>query len=202
MSREVFNSFDNLLDVLRTYNVIILEGFEMVGKSTMSKLLRNKIANSILYRPNYEDNYRYLTPDQYYIVGLASFEALSQVLDLNLDKLILDRGLPSNIVYSFGKSHVVPYPELHKIYKRMTQDLAVAVVHCNHQDLESAITKYDSAIASRKELSEYDTYLKFEDYYEDYTRFEKYYDAAYDRIEEDWDVFYIDPLRLVKEDAN
>lgn len=199
-----FNSIESLYNLLKEYDVIIFEGFEMVGKSTLLEAYKSMLSENdrdfIHHRPDYEGVLRGLVDyDKYYLVGLSSLDALVKSKD-RFTQLILDRSQPSNIAYSIGKCQTgVPLDKLRLAYEDLTKNLDVLVVHCNHlgsdDNFTSAQEKFKSAISSRKDnLSEYDKYTDFSEYLRDYIKFEEIYKLVYSQYAPlNWKVVFVDP---------
>lgn len=199
-----FNSFESLYNLLTEYDVVIFEGFEMVGKSTLIDEYKSMLADNdrdfIHHRPDYEGVLKGLVDyNKYYLVGLSSFDALVRSRD-RFTQIILDRSQPSNIAYSIGKCQTgVPLDKLRLAYEELTKNLEVLVVHCNHlgsdDNFTSAQAKYKSAMSSRKDnLSEYDKYTDFSEYLKDYIKFEEIYKLVYSQYAPiNWKVVFVDP---------
>lgn len=200
-----FNSFEVLYNLLLSdYDIVIFEGFEMVGKSTLldkyKEMLSNNNIDFIHHRPDYEGVLKGLVDyDKYYLVGLSSFDALIKCKD-RFTQIILDRSQPSNIAYSIGKCQTgVPLDQLRLAYEKLTHNLKVLVVHCNHlggdDNFHSAQEKYKSAMSNRAgKLSEYDKYSDFNEYLKDYIKFEEIYKLVYSQYAPiNWKVVFVDP---------
>lgn len=199
-----FNSFESLYNLLKGYDVVIFEGFEMVGKSTLLESYKSILAENyrdfIHHRPDYEGVLKGLVDyDKYYLIGLSSLDALVRSKG-RFTQIILDRSQPSNIAYSIGKCQTgVPLDKLRLAYEELTMNLEVLVVHCNHlgsdDNFTSAQEKYKSAMSSRKDnLSEYDKYSSFSNYLKDYIKFEEIYKLVYSQYAPiNWKVVFIDP---------
>lgn len=199
-----FNSFESLYNLLTEYDVVIFEGFEMVGKSTLINEYKSMLADNdrdfIHHRPDYEGVLKGLVDyDKYYLIGLASFDALVRSRD-RFTQIIVDRSQPSNIAYSIGKCQTgVPLDDLRYAYEKLTHNLNVLVVHCNHlgseDNFQSAQEKYKSAMSSRAgNLSEYDKYNSFSNYLKDYIKFEEIYKLVYSQYAPiNWKVVFVDP---------
>ena len=199
-----FHSIEGLYNLLNEYDVVIFEGFEMVGKSTLIDTYKSMLADNerdfIHHRPDYEGVLKGLVDyDKYYLVGLSSLDALVRSKD-RFTQLILDRSQPSNIAYSIGKCQTgVPLDNLRLAYEELTKNLDVLVVHCNHlgsdDNFSSAQEKFKSAISSRKDnLSEYDKYTDFSEYLRDYIKFEEIYKLVYSQYAPiNWKVVFVDP---------
>ena len=199
-----YHSIEGLYNLISDYDIVIFEGFEMVGKSTLIEKYKEMLAKNhidfIHHRPDYEGVLKGLVDyDKYYLVGLSSFDALVQHKD-RLTQLILDRSQPSNIAYSIGKCQTgVPMDDLRYAYEKLTHNLDVIVVHCNHlggdDNFHSAQEKYKSAMSSRVgKLSEYDKYSSFSNYLKDYIKFEEIYKLVYSQYTPiNWKVVLLDP---------
>lgn len=199
-----YHSIEGLYNLISEYDIVIFEGFEMVGKSTLiekyKEMLSENYRDFICHRPDYEGVLKGLVDyDKYYLVGLSSFDALVQH-KARRTQLILDRSQPSNIAYSIGKCQTgVPLDEIKYAYGRLTSNLDVIVVHCNHigqdDNFHSAKEKYKSSMSSRVgKLSEYDKYNNFTEYLKDYIKFENIYKLVYSQYAPaDWKVVFLDP---------
>lgn len=186
-------------------DLVIFEGFEMVGKTTLLKRYIDYLSefniDFVAHRPDYDGVLKGLfNYETYYLAGLASAEALVRE-NHNFRQVVLDRSEPSNIAYSIGKCQTgSPLDTIVRAYEKLTEGLTVTVIHCcsdSYNDYRSARVKYDKATKSRKELSEYDYYKSFDSYLKDYKKFESIYNLVYSQYAPShWNILKIDPYYL------
>ena len=110
-----------LTELVNQYDVIVVEGYDLVGKSTVIERLRVDIGAKI-YRPDYNYWQGHHLPKQYrWVIGAGFFDGLSsRAFDLN-SKLIIDRGILSGMVYTT--------PSAGKGYKELLQRTGLKVLH-------------------------------------------------------------------------
>lgn len=111
----------NIMDVARKYNVIVVEGFDGVGKSTFIQGLLDSLGAQV-YRPDYTYWQSMSLPDHYRWVIGASFFDFMRTESIQLTKpLIIDRGILSAMVYNS--------PKLGKNYKSLLEKSKLSVLH-------------------------------------------------------------------------
>jgi hypothetical protein len=111
------------LEILKTYPIIIVEGWDCVGKSTLIERLRGTLKAEV-YRPNYIYWQSHNLPKSYrWVIGAGFLDVLSTGNVKLSSPLLIDRGILSGMVYndpSIGKGYRellrrLPYPVLHLI---------------------------------------------------------------------------------------
>lgn len=159
----------NFYSALDFYDCIIVEGYECVGKSYFIDILKKE--GYPTYRPSYEkgmDNI--IERSQRALPGIIAVDAHIQNT-LRTKPLILDRGLPSGLVYGQllqGKTYR-DYTDMVNLFKNTCGK--VLVIYKYHSTREDAKIIHESAIKSREALDIYDT-KEFEEYYNKYLSFE------------------------------
>lgn len=174
------------------YGVIGVEGYEGTGKSTFIQDLVNLGSNGICepyieYRPSYEDLNidSFLGRESRCVLGVAALDAYSQLHPNS--KILLDRTLPSNLVYSYLYNQV-PYSS-----KRMTSVISAyttlyeklggcLIVYKYHDSKEFAEVMYNASLADSDHADEYDKHDTFEEYWKKYSTFDTEYRKVFEII--------------------
>lgn len=175
MSEGVFQ------EVASKYDVIVVEGYDGVGKSTFIRGLLDTLGAKV-YRPNY--NYWQtvgLAPDQRWIIGASFFDFVnSGTIDFHRP-LIIDRGILSAMVYNS--------PRLGKGYLQLIKDSNLSVLHVivstdrdsydqykKMRGVEGAVVPYEVVVQKTKLFVDYAVLLGLDyltvstKYSEDYAR--------------------------------
>lgn len=178
-------------DIESKYDIVIYEGFDMVGKT----YLLNKLMNSnddvvdVKYKPNWNImNDKVVSRGNRHIVGLAVIELFSDILNTsgrNL-RLIIDRGLPSSVVYKslYNQKSDYDEDELIKAFNLSVDGSKVLIIHKNHKSKEDALKFYENAVSDNDHNDDYDVFGSFDDYYEKYLLAEELYNKIYNKLQE------------------
>ena len=155
--------------------LVIVEGYEMVGKTTVIDYLRREFysrgVGTVLYRPDYDKYYPKIEYHERGYLGLSALELYSMVGDKDT-VLILDRSVFSTMVYDIYY-HGFTYREVEEKWLNPTRELfdkfELYSVLVAHKDKESARELYRVALSTRgSNLDEYDIFEDFEEYYGEY----------------------------------
>ncbi len=182
LSEEVSNE-------IKSADIVVFEGFEMTGKSTLAEYIQNKYAPSYLYRPDWEGilDTNIVARGNRYIPGISVVSSWSELRALNLIqsdiKLLLDRWMAVSLVYqtmynqsSDSKNSYL----LAKSFIKSVGNLRVVFLHKSHSSEEEARLMYDITMRNSKNHTDiYDKFDNFKDYYEKYLLFEDCYDRFY-----------------------
>lgn len=165
----------------------ILEGFDIVGKTTYSRMLVDSV-----YRPDYSIFDQYFDRTLAFMFGYAQADTWSycKSAGLSVPELVgIDRSPISGYVYSrlYGKDieplscdFVISY--LMKMLKAFDQ---IEIYDVRHSGMESAEEIYDYTQKYSEDHNEpFDTFDSFSDYYNTYSRASIYFDAIYGVIKE------------------
>lgn len=156
----------------------IIEGYEMTGKSTLIRKLKEKNKDLICWSDiskgfgiNSSKGTHGVGYTGSWIIG-ATVAHLG-ALGVDVSKVILDRGILSSMVYGklmdgFDGSHLERYLEdLNKI--------GAEIVYVSHSNQDSAKILFESAMRDRNgQVDEYDP-TNFEDYWIEYEKFDREY---------------------------
>lgn len=170
-------------------DIIVFEGFEMTGKSTLAREVELRYKPSFLYRPDWEEvlTTSVVSRGNRHIPGIAVVDTWG---DMVLDgiikpgtKLLLDRWMAVSVVYQQMYSQVTDSasPEaLAKAFKKSARDFNVIFIHKNHGSIEEARKMYEITTQTSSEHADiYDKFTSFEDYYKAYLHFEECYEKFY-----------------------
>ena len=156
LSEEVSNE-------IKSADIVVFEGFEMTGKSTLAEYIQSTYSPSYLYRPDWEGilDTNILSRGNRYIPGISVVANWSDMKSLNLIrsdlKLLLDRWMAVSV-----------------------GNLKLIFLHKSHSSEEEARIMYDITMRNSKNHTDiYDKFDNFKDYYEKYLLFEDCYDRFY-----------------------
>ena len=156
------------------YKAIVVEGYECTGKSTYIKSLMEK-EDMLYYRPSYEElSLDKMVPRKHrYILGLVTLDLMKQNSRVLSKTILLDRSLPSSLVYS-KLYNDVPFEDMLSVvesYMKVYSEIGVKFIYKYHKSIDDARLLYNRAMETRTELDKYDCHDSFEDYYEKYLQF-------------------------------
>jgi thymidylate kinase len=160
--------------------IIVYEGFEMVGKTT-SIDRRSQGTDAIVLKDfkdkfGYGDNRYGIDHTKSWIIGASWFHLINEVLSLDDDKsIIIDRGLLSSIVYTM-MSDVAVSSKTHIQYllDQMVSDYRKSkakIVYLYHDDKSIAEKFYNQASKGRAGSDQFDKYMSFDHYWETYLQY-------------------------------
>lgn len=169
--------------------VIIVEGFEFVGKSTYIRKLVDSYnlssTSCVDYRPNYEKVFTSgFLPTKYRgLLGLSQLEFLIKLYtsDSTLMKrdsvIVFDRGILSSIVYTSIKDKDESFSLL--LADKFTEIMKMPIKNGNVElefhllslDADTREERYESAMNDSNHYDEYDEFESFEDYSAQYHEF-------------------------------
>lgn len=153
-------------------NLLICEGFELLGKT---KFIKENFSDSIYmyYRPSYDTMSidEYLPRNERWQLGLSVLDFLGQNIDrLDNKVLILDRSFPSHYVYS--RLYPTHKPSINEsgIYDRyisLYKKLYGSMFYFYHDDKDFAEYIYKKGM-KRTQLDIYDNFTTFDKYWKVY----------------------------------
>lgn len=189
---------------IRGADIIVFEGFEMTGKSTLAREVESRYKPSFLYRPNWEEvlTTSVISRGNRHIPGIAIVDSWG---DMILDgiipgetKLLLDRWMAVSVVYQqmYSQETDSASPEkLAEAFKMCARDLKVIFIHKNHGSIEEAKKMYEITTSTSSEHADiYDKFGSFEDYYKAYLHFEECYEKFYSSPLNPFPVFKVSSL--------
>lgn len=143
-------------------DIFVVEGYEMTGKSTF---IKKYLSDYAVYRPNYEgyDFDKYIPRNSRSLLGIELLNFIRNNPGVINKGVVLDRSLPSGIVYSklypFNGTPIdkKDIEKLVEIYK----DVNAKIIYLYHPDSEYARKMYE---ASLKDSDHSDIYDKFESF--------------------------------------
>lgn len=183
------------------YDVVIGEGYEMVGKSTILEDIRKNISG-ITYRPNYEivEFDDELGRSRRYMPGLCALDFFTQTKGEG-NTLMLDRGICSWIVYGKHYHNQTPEVELKDVLNACSilfNNLRVLVIYKYHKSEEDARFIHTKSTESREVLDEYDE-VDFDSYWKKYLEFDQLFKDSFKHVK--CDILAIDSLNTVANNA-
>ena len=181
----------NIPKLLNDYDIIVVEGYDMTGKSTFIKdvvgVAKQSGINAVVYRPDWENvvkpevvnrGNRYIQ----YLDFLSTIKLLrSSGMPLD-SKFILDRSYISHLMYSqLYPEQSVDYNDINDLLdsiEEVNKDLKIVVIHIQHTASSIELLHNFSASKSDDHSDIYDI-LDIDDYTEKYLRAEKLYANIY-----------------------
>lgn len=201
MNMVIPESLDN---EIRKADIIVFEGFEMTGKSTLARVVESRYKPSFLYRPNWEEvlTTSVISRGNRHIPGIAIVDSWG---DMVLDgiipagtKLLLDRWMAVSVVYQqmYGQITDSASPEvLAEAFQKSARDFNVIFIHKNHASIEEAQKMYEITTQTSNEHTDmYDKFGDFDEYYKAYLHFEECYDRFYRSALNPFPVFKVSSL--------
>lgn len=152
--------------------IIILEGFDMVGKSTYA----NEFLKVRTYYPNHDITDVTIGRNNSWAIGYSVLDFLSQI-DVRDEHIVINRGVFSSYVYSklYGHSED-ELPEAVIDYYRNSQFFKdnVSVIYFQHFSRSSAKVIYESSMSRQKSFNELtaklDQFSDFDQYWRAYSK--------------------------------
>lgn len=154
----------------------IIEGFEMVGKSTFALKC---IENPLIYHPDHVLTDATIGRSQSWVIGQSIIDFLSCGLLDSLEStgtnVVIDRGICSSFVYGILHSHelidskVIDWYKNNKFFKDK-----VSILYFHHECKESARKLFEESKKRKKNPNKlsaaYDEFSDFENYWRMYCR--------------------------------
>lgn len=138
------------------YKVIIVEGYDGVGKGYLLQYLCNKLCCHAPYRPDYkfwQGNYNLPPTDRWKIN--AYFLNILSCLDINLsERVLFDRGMLSGAVYNHDKS-------IAENFKEITQNnpnILHILVECSAKSYKKFFYSRSHRLPTKEELQKFKSY--------------------------------------------
>lgn len=181
-------------------DIIVFEGFEMTGKSTLAKFVESNYKPSFLYRPDWEGTLStdVISRGNRHIPGLSIVDNWGDLILEGIvnsrTKLLLDRWMAVSVVYQqmYNQTTDSLSPEkLAESFIRSVRDFNLLFIHKNHRSEEEARTMYEITMENSSDHEDvYDKFRDFEDYYKAYLYFEECYDRFYKSV--------LNPFKVLK----
>lgn len=165
------------------YDVVIYEGYDMVGKTTLLNKAMDSTSRCISYRPDYDivEIPGVLDRATRFVPGLCVLDYYSQTFD-PYKTLNIDRGVGSWIVYGtkYNGQHINAEPLKSAVqrFNTLCHKLNILIVYKYHKCKEDAQLIHQKSMSSRQELDAYDI-DDFEQYWNSYLEFHEEYKKAF-----------------------
>lgn len=160
--------------------IIIVEGFDFTGKSYFIEKF-SKLHGYKLWEPKYDSdlNNKVLPYNDRYSLGMGLIDLVeSKIVDT---KVIVNRGLPSGIVYNNMYHQSIPTMINKEFYdyalKKYSNPKLIHTIYIAHTDIKNARLIYENS-QKRNGNESYDEFGSFENYVKLYNRFHKQYMMA------------------------
>ena len=186
MNEAVFKQLPApLLADIYNSDAVVLEGFEMVGKSYLLNVIKEKYEEFkqpvLAYRPDWEGslNDKVISRGNRYIPGIVLFDVWKNLHSINKPKLLLDRWLASTYVYSimYDQEQDCKYiSDMIKGHESAVGDnMRLIFIYKCHKTRGDASKFYDMAIRDAEHSDKYDKFEDFNDYYRNYEKADALY---------------------------
>lgn len=171
---------DNNNNIEYLGKLVLVEGFDMVGKSTLIKEL---YPNHSKYHATHDLTDETVGRDNSWTIGYGVVDMLSQMYSNGIPNLVIDRGVISSYVYTklSGKefdSKIMEYYKNNKFFKENIRHILVV-----HQDKVSAKLIYDRSqsrtLNPNKISAELDKFDTFGEYWKQYEKAMNLFIEAY-----------------------
>lgn len=167
---------------MQTNKVIIVEGFEMVGKTSYAKTLAER-TNNFIYHADHDLTDKTVGRNNSWTIGYGIFDLLSHIP--TEETIIIDRHVASSYVYQklYGPegelySEVIDYYKNNKFFHD-----SVTHIHVQHESKEEALKIFEKSKTRDKNSNElsnkYDQFDNFEEYWSRYSKAQEYFLEAY-----------------------
>ena len=169
-----------LKDFIKQSDVLVFEGFDMVGKSHLLSQVYEELEyhtnkGTFKYRPDWEGclSTNVVSRGNRYIPGIVLLDIWKSVIKSTYSqpKLLIDRWLAVSYVYSVlydQKSDSKSSQDLIKAHVDAVGDLELTFIYKCHKDKNEAWRLYELANADSDHEDEYDKFDNFDRYYETY----------------------------------
>lgn len=168
---------------MQTNRHIIVEGFEMVGKTTYAqKVVRGLTPRAVLYHADHDLTDKTIGRDNSWTIGYGIFDLLSHA-DLE-ETVVIDRHVASSYAYQklYGgtplSEEVIEYYKNNEFFHN-----SISHIHIQHLDRDNAFAIYQKSQSREKNCNElsnkYDQFESFDQYWERYLRAQEYFLEAY-----------------------
>jgi thymidylate kinase len=193
MFDQVTTNIYALMDRIQTSNVVIVEGFEFVGKSHVIELITDHLEvdlhkKVVTYRPNYEElSYdSILERSDRYILGLPAIEMFKIMKD-DSSVLVLDRSVFSSYVYSIYYNSIDPSKmiQVMDVYRNILKDFKVSVIQVTPYTEDSSKLLYVQALKDDDHKDKYDKFESFDEYYKMLNNMEYLFSESYKAYKSD-----------------
>lgn len=169
---------------MQTHKVIIVEGFEMVGKTSYAKSLYSPDGTRpIIYHADHDLTDKTIGRNNSWAIGYGIFDLLSHS-DIK-ETIIIDRHVASSYVYPklYGLNSELN-PEIVEYYKNSEFfHKSVTHIHIQHESKEEALKIFEKSKTREKNANElsnkYDQFDNFEEYWGRYSKAQEYFLEAY-----------------------
>lgn len=159
--------------------IIVVEGFDFTGKSYFMNELSNQYGIR-LYEPSYDSdlNSNIIPYSDRYVIGMGLIDLVEK--GLIRDKLIVNRGLASGLVYNElyhqGIDNMDNYEFISYTKSKYSDPNLIHTIYIQHFNIANAKELYKKSI-QRSSNEEYDRFDSFEDYWKTYEEFHKCYQS-------------------------
>lgn len=161
------------------YDVVMVEGYEMVGKTT----LVNKLSKEYNIAPLIVDynlfNRDVIHPNDRYILGLSSISTMMSHPRYRFHKykdkkefILMDRSLPSNLVYNEIYKDEKSYDRIELItesYIKLLKGKKILILHLQHTDKDIFELYYNNS-KDRPTNDDYDKFIGVDESWIDYKK--------------------------------
>ena len=173
--------------------IYIVDGFDIVGKSTLMKEL---LPDYKLWYPTHDLSDKILGRHESWVLGYAVLDYLSQVTPS--DKIVINRGVFSSYVYMRLYTNKIFPEDIINWYKSNQFFLEnIGHIYVKHEDVDSAKLLYESSKSREKSSNpvsdKYDSFRTFSDYWVLYNKADLLFREIYQKLGVTPRVFTSDP---------
>lgn len=196
---------DTIVRIADDCDIIIVEGYEFVGKSHVANLLIDELSlqsdcKVLMYRPDYElvGYDTVLDRKNRYILGLPVIELFGTVMKSfnGRVKLMLDRSVFSSYVYSilYNSATESEMMSVFEVYQKVFKDYKVLVVQVSPYTKDSSELLYTQSLSDDQHKDKYDKFENFDEYFSMLTKVEALYLDSFQA----YNMMYPDEVTFVK----
>lgn len=171
---KVTTNFATVFDEVKNADLIIVEGFEFVGKNEVVENIKSEFKfleerPVLSYRPNY-DNINYLeiitNPAARFVLRYPILEFIKELKKLQSDAtLILDKSIFTDLMYIVNNNKQLPPDSVAAVlhhFHHFIRNYNVAIIHTTYSTVDESLLMEKSKLIS--------AYNSVEQYFEDLTR--------------------------------
>lgn len=198
-------TIDSLTDKIKLNDseIVIFEGFEMTGKSTIMNMLCKDNDNFIAFHNNYDKLTPEILPYQYrYVLGLHQIVDTKLYNSVTNSKFIpvLDRSIASSYVYNKLYNQGLSDSDMQEVvdlFRDVTKGMNVHFIHLSHESEFYASVLYGKSLKDNNHKDEYDRFSSFDEYWRRYLVAEELFNKFYDTyISNNWLISYYYPTEI------
>lgn len=173
---------------IESADIVVFEGFDMTGKSTLLHQYHDLNPDTFCYRPDWEQamNDKVVGRGNRHIPGLAITQFWKDLLTAGIVdssyQLLIDRFYAVSLVYQeiYHQQSDFSKPEdLQLAFDYAIDNLRVVIIHTTHYNEQEAKVIWEASSKDGDHSDSYDNFDSFVDYYQKFKNFDEVYEKVY-----------------------